>query len=98
MKIALSLVAALATLTALPAAAQGYYAAKFATPPSKSRIVTRSTVWTCTDGLCTAARGDDRPAVLCELAAKTGGTLESFSAGGTAFDPDALAKCNARAK
>jgi len=35
---------------------------------------------------------------MCELVVREVGTLNSFSANGTAFDADALAKCNARAR
>lgn len=93
-------VAAAFALFATPALAQGgaYYSAKPAAEPAKSSLVTRNTVWKCADGTCVAGKGGERDAIMCELVVQRTGTLVSFSAGGTAFGEDALAKCNARAR
>ncbi|MES2444780.1 MAG: hypothetical protein V4574_18305 [Pseudomonadota bacterium] len=95
--------AAAATLALTPAigtaqTARGYYAATPVSAPSKANIVTRSTVWKCGEGVCVASKSDSRDTIMCELVAREVGTLQTFTAGGAAFDADALAKCNSRAK
>jgi uncharacterized low-complexity protein len=95
--------AAAATLALTPAigsaqTVRGYYAATPVSAPSKTSVVTRSTVWKCGEGVCVASKSDSRDTIMCELVAREVGALQTFSAGGTAFDADALAKCNARAK
>ena len=93
--------AALAPFALAPATAQapnGYYVATPATAPNAPTLVTRTTVWKCGEGICAAPKSTSRDAIMCELVVKQVGTLSSFAAGGTAFDADALAKCNARAK
>jgi len=95
--------AAAATLALAPTAgfaqtSRGYYAATPVTAPAQSSIVTRSTVWRCGDGTCTASKATSRDAIMCELLAREIGQLQSFTANGAAFDADALAKCNARAR
>jgi len=95
--------AAAATLALVPVSGfaqttRGYYSATPVAAPAKASVVTRSTVWHCGDGSCVASKATSRDAIMCELVVREVGTLTSFSAGGTAFDADALAKCNARAK
>ena len=95
--------AAAATLALTPAgyaqgAARGYYAATPATATAKTKMVTRSTVWKCGDGVCVAAKADARDAIVCELVAREVGTLTAFRANGAEFDTAALAKCNAKAR
>ena len=92
-------VAIVAVAGIAPASAQsGSYAATPRADYAKSSVVTRSTMWTCAGGTCTAPRAGERDAVLCELVVQRVGALSSFSAGGAAFGEDALAKCNARAR
>ena len=91
--------AVIALASTAPAAAQSaWYSATPKAAPAKASVITRSTMWKCVDGTCTAPRGGERDAVLCELVVQRVGALATFSAGGTAFGDDALAKCNARAK
>lgn len=95
--------AAAATLALTPASgfaqtARGYYAATPATAPAKASMVTRSTVWKCGEGVCTASKSTSRDAIVCEVVVAEVGSLTAFSAGGKAFDADALAKCNKRAR
>jgi len=96
--------AAAATLALTPAAgyaqgaARGYYAATPAAAPSKTSMVTRSTIWKCGDGVCVAAKANARDNIMCELVAREVGTLTAFRANGSDFDADALAKCNAKAR
>jgi uncharacterized low-complexity protein len=96
--------AAAATLALTPAAglaqgnARGYYSATPATAPAKAKMVTRSTVWNCGEGVCIASKSDTRDSIVCELVAKQVGTLTTFRANGAEFDAAALAKCNAKAR
>ncbi len=89
---------ALAPVSGFAQTTRGYYSATPVTAPAKSSIVTRTTVWNCGGGTCVASKATSRDAIMCELVAREVGTLQSFSAGGAAFDADALAKCNARAR
>jgi len=89
---------ALAPVSGFAQTSRGYYSATPVTAPAKTSLITRTTVWKCGEGTCVASKSTSRDAIMCELVAREVGTLSSFSAGGTAFDADALAKCNARAK
>jgi uncharacterized low-complexity protein len=95
--------AAAASLALAPVAGHaqtthGYYAATPATAPSGGSIVTRSTVWKCNGGTCTAAKATSRDAIMCELLVREVGQLTAFRANGADFDADALAKCNTKAR
>jgi hypothetical protein len=89
-----------AALFTAPATAQpvSHYSATFATAPAKGAIVTRNTIWKCNGTTCNAPKSGTRDAIMCELVAREVGTLQSFAVAGAAFDADALAKCNTRAK
>jgi hypothetical protein len=99
-----SLAIALATSTlfvsATAASAQGgaYYNATPVAAPAKPSIITNGMMWKCGETGCSAAKGTARDTIVCELVAKRVGALSTFTANGAAFDADALAKCNARAK
>jgi hypothetical protein len=96
-----SFAAALSFAALTPAAAfaqSSYYAATAATAPTKAGFVTQNTIWKCKDGVCTASKAASQDKVMCERAAKTIGVLSAFTVGGTAFDAEALAACNARVK
>lgn len=84
--------------TAAGAAATDTYVAVPTAPSAKASFITRSTVWRAREGGFVAGQAPERPAVLCELVAREVGTLSSFTVGGTAYDADQLAKCNAKAK
>ena len=96
--------AAAATLALTPAtgfaqgAARGYYSATPATATAKTKIVSRSTVWKCGEGVCIANKADARDSIVCELVAKEVGTLTAFRANGAEFDAASLAKCNSKAR
>ena len=102
----LSIAAALAGLAMLlsPIAGQaqapagGYYTAIPAAQPTKTSFVTHTTVWKWNEGAFVANKAPERENVVCELIAQRVGKLNSFAVAGQAFDADALAKCNARAK
>lgn len=93
---------AAAALSFTPAAgaqtARGYYAATPVAAPAKASVVTRSTIWKCGEGVCTASKATSRDAIMCELVAGEVGKLASFRANGEDFDAAALEKCNARAR
>jgi len=94
--------AAAATLALTPVAgiaqSRGYYSATPVTAPEKASLVTRSTIWKCGAGVCTASKANARDGIVCELVAREVGTLTAFRANGTDFDADALAKCNTKAR
>ena len=80
------------------APAGGYYTATPVAQPTKTSLVTHTTVWKWSESAFVADKAPERENVVCELIAQRVGKLNSFTAGGQAFDADALAKCNARAK
>lgn len=84
--------------TAADAQSTSYYSAVPVAKPGKTSFIARDTVWTWRDSGFTARRGDDRDSVQCELVARQAGKLVSFTVGGTAFAPEALEKCNTKAK
>ena len=84
--------------TAAGAGAADTYVAVPTAPSAKASFITRSTVWRAREGGFVAGQAPERPAVLCELVAREVGTLSSFTVGGTAYDAEQLAKCNAKAK
>ncbi|MEO9132806.1 MAG: hypothetical protein ABI240_16600 [Sphingomonas sp.] len=76
----------------------GYYTATPVAQPTKTSLVTHSTVWKWSDNAFVAGKAPERKNVVCELIAQRVGKLNAFTAAGEAFDADALAKCNAHAK
>jgi hypothetical protein len=85
-------------LFAAPAFAAPAFQAQPEAAPAAAKFVLRDTIWTCGDTGCAANASDSRAAVVCALLAKEVGALKTFSVRGEALAPDALAKCNARAK
>lgn len=94
--------AALSVAAFMPAAALAqsgsHYAATAVAAPGKSSFVTQNTIWKCKDTVCTAPRAGSQDKVVCERAVQRIGALSAFTVAGTAFDAEALAACNARAK
>ena len=87
-------------LSALLAAAPVFastYSATLITPTSQ-RIIARDIVWTCGADACQGATEESRPAVICQSLARRAGKVGAFIAGGRAFTPAELDKCNAAAK
>ncbi len=80
------------------AAPLGYYVATPVATPAKNSLMTHDTPWRVQGAAYTADRAPERAELLCQLVAQRVGQLSAFSAAGTSFDADALAKCNARAK
>ncbi len=97
-RLALAALALLAVPVAASAQVGGYYVAVPAAKPTKAGLMTHATYWSLKDGAYVAPRASERDTVLCQLVARNVGTLSSFTAGGNAYDADALAKCNAKAK
>jgi hypothetical protein len=92
--------ASLALFGALPALAQsgGYYVATPVGDVATTSFITRSALWKCAGGVCSAPKVAERDAVLCEVVARRVGTLSAFTVGGTPYGEESLAKCNAKAK
>ena len=61
-------------------------------------VIADGVLWRCGDDGCLATNATSRPAIVCAQAARKVGKLSSFSVGTVAFDEEALAKCNAKAK
>ncbi len=99
MKIFALLTAAALTLPFAAAAqsARGV-SATAATAPTVATLMTRNTMWKCLGNSCVAPRAEGSYLTMCQLAAQQLGTLTAFTANGTAFAPEQLAKCNLRAK
>lgn len=95
-----ALLAAITTLAPAAALAEptGYYVATPAAAPTRTSFITGELVWKWRNTAFVAGQGPHRDAVTCEMAARSAGKLTAFTAAGAAFDADALAKCNARAK
>ena len=86
-------------LLATPALAAGpHFQAEPAATPAETRFALRDTLWRCGDAGCAAAESSSRPAIVCAVLAREVGQLRSFSVKGEALSPEALEKCNARAK
>ena len=99
-RLAAIVASAVAALAPVAATAQpvAYYVATPAGVPTKTSFITNEMVWKWSDSAYVAAQGPHRDIITCQLIARSAGKLASFSAAGTAFDADTLAKCNARAK
>lgn len=90
---------AMVGVTATPAQADtGHYVATPAQAPTKSKIITRETLWKLNGATYVAAKSSERDAFLCGAVARDAGALASFTVAGKAFDADQLAACNAKAK
>src|SRR6186713_311939 len=76
----------------------GYYTATPVAQPTKTSFITSNLMWKWRDTAFTANKTNSRDGIVCQMIVQRAGTLSEFTAGGTAFDADALAKCNARAK
>ena len=87
-----------ATTTPAFAAAPMYKLIPATAVASFKSVVVGETLWRCGPTGCVAAESNSRPAVVCAQAARKVGKIESFTANGTAFSADELAKCNEKAK
>lgn len=87
-----------ASATASAAETGIYYAATPAATPGQTTLIANGMVWKWNAPAYVATRSGQRPGIVCATVAERAGKLAAFSAGGQAFDADALAKCNARAR
>lgn len=94
------LLSALLAVPAIGHAADGgpYYVATPSAAPAQETLITSGTIWKWHEPAFTANKGPQREAIMCEMVVRHTGKLTAFSAGGKALEPDALAKCNTRAK
>lgn len=76
----------------------GYYVAIPVAQPTKTSVITSNLLWKWRDTAFTANKAPARDNIVCQMIVQRTGPLSAFTAGGQAFDADALAKCNARAK
>jgi hypothetical protein len=74
------------------------YRAVPATAVAQASVIADGVLWRCGSEGCLATNATSRPAIVCAQAVRKVGKLESFSVGTQAFDAEALAKCNAKAK
>jgi len=91
----------LAASLALAGAAQAQsptFRAVPATAVEQASVIADGVLWRCGAEGCLATNANSRPAIVCAQAVRKVGKLESFSVGTQAFDAEALAKCNAKAK
>lgn len=75
----------------------GYYSVTLAAQPEATKQVVRGMVFACNGGMCSAAAGTSRPAIVCAGVARALGPVTSFRAGKDTLDGEGLAKCNAKA-
>ena len=76
----------------------GYYVAIPVAQPAKTSLITSNMMWKWRDTAFTANKAPARDNIVCQMIVQRAGALSAFTADGQAFDADALAKCNARAK
>jgi hypothetical protein len=86
------------TATPAFAAAPMYKLVPATAVASTKSVVVGETLWRCGPTGCVAGESGSRPAVVCAQAARKVGKIESFTANGTAFSAEELAKCNEKAK
>ena len=87
-----------AALAPVPAAAQtpgtAFYRAELVQPAKAARTIAGNQVWSCTDTVCTAPKGIDRPLRVCRDLNRKTGDIASFTADGKPLEADDLARCN----
>ena len=86
------------TTTVFAAPVSGYRLVPVTAMTSAKSVVVSEMLWRCTPEGCIAAESGSRPAIVCAQAARKVGKIESFTANGTLFGADQLAKCNVKAK
>ncbi len=80
------------------ATAPAYRLVPVAAVTTTKPVIVKETLWRCSADGCVATQSTSRPSIVCAQAARKVGKLESFTANGTAFSADELAKCNEKAK
>jgi hypothetical protein len=61
-------------------------------------VIANETLWKRVGDTYIASQSNSRPAIVCAQVVKKIGKVERFEANGQAFDTDALAKCNEKAR
>jgi hypothetical protein len=97
-QLALAAVLVSASSVATAAETTAYYAATPAAVPEQTTLIANGMLWKWNAPAYVADKSGQRAGIVCATVAQRAGKLAAFSAGGEAFDADALAKCNARAK
>lgn len=93
------MILAVALLLAMPAQAASYFHAVPAQPSPKATLISSDVEWRCTEVGCHAVRTAKSPdRNVCTRLVKAVGPLDAFVAGETAFDAEALARCNRAAQ
>lgn len=87
-----------AATPALASTGPAYRLVPVAAVTTTKPVIVNETLWRCTTDGCVASQSTSRPSIVCAQAARKVGKLESFTANGTAFSADELAKCNQKAK
>ena len=93
-QIAAALVGTVMLLSPIAGQAQaptGYYTAVPVAKPTKTSLVTHTTVWKWQDTAFVANKAPERENVVCELIAQRVGALSAFTVAGQALDADARA-------
>jgi hypothetical protein len=90
--------AGLLSLAAVPAFADTVLTASLAQPVSKeTKVIASDTLWDCQGATCTTQVSDYRAqsVSLCRDLTKEVGAVSTYSAAGSSFAAEQLAKCNA---
>ncbi len=89
--------ASFAATTEVRAASQPvYFSAELAAPVAKTTDILQGVIWKCEATRCVAPRETARPENVCRRLVRKHGAVTSFAVRGQAFDPAALAACNAQ--
>ncbi len=80
------------------AGAPAYRLIPVAAEAGAASVVAGDVIWKSTANGYVAVNATSRPAVACAQAAKKVGKIASFSANGSEFSAEDLAKCNEKAK
>lgn len=89
--------AAIVLASSQASAAPGYHAVPERT--QSARLVSSDLAWTCDAAGCSAPRtGATRDSHVCSRLARDVGPLSAFTVADSAFDDEALARCNRAAR
>lgn len=92
---ALTFSVALVPTPAHAAGGSAYYRAELSQPVETGTEVVRGTAWTCKGNVCVAAKGNSRPAIVCQRLAAKKGEVTGFTVAGEALAAEEMAKCKA---
>ena len=86
------------TTASFAASGPAYRLTPVAALSAASTVIVNETLWSCSGTSCTAASATSRPGIVCAQAARKVGKIAAFTANGTEFTAEELAKCNTKAK